>query len=160
VIEPNVPRGKSIAPNKQWPLQRYVHIALELQRRGYQVAQLWHGNAVFTLPAVKLIPTPNFRVALAALSRARLYLGPEGGLHHGAAAVGVPAAVIFGGFVPPQVTGYDFHVNLSAGGEACGSMTPCKHCRAALDAISIDQVLGAALSLLATQRHGRHVVRR
>ena len=147
VIEPNVLREKPGASNKQWPLQRYQQVTIELQRLGYELAQFCYPGTTSNLP-VKLIEAPSFRLALAALSRARLYVGPEGGLHHGAAAVGVPAVVIFGGFVPPEVTGYDFHVNLAAGGQACGSTSSCEHCRAAMDAITVDQVLGAALSEL------------
>jgi hypothetical protein len=143
VVEPNVPAFKGCAPNKQWPVERYDAVALELKRAGHDVVQFVYGPG-HGVRDVRRVPTQSFRHGIAMLSRAALYIGPEGGLHHGAAAVGIPAVVLFGGFVPPQVTGYESHTNLTGGVEACGSFNACQHCRAALDAISVDEVLSAA----------------
>jgi hypothetical protein len=82
------------------------------------------------------------------MSRAALYIGGEGGLHHGAAAVGVGGVVLFGGFIPPEVTGYATHANLTGGAEACGSLDPCRHCAAAMQAIGVDEVLEHAMARL------------
>ena len=65
----------------------------------------------------------------------------EGGVHHTAATVEAKGVVIFGGFIPPEITGYDFHTNLFTGGEACGSRYSCKHCKAAMEAIEVDEVV-------------------
>jgi ADP-heptose:LPS heptosyltransferase len=143
VIEPNVPVFKHVAPNKQWPVDRYDEVARKLAALGHEVVQFNYGGR-HQIAGARQIPTPNFRYALAALARAKLYIGPEGGLHHGAAAVATPAVVLFGGFIPPAVTGYDAHVNLTGGAEACGMQTPCEHCRAAMAKISVDEVLAAA----------------
>ena len=70
------------------------------------------------MTTARSLTCPSFRHALAILERARLYVGGEGGLHHGAAAVGVGGVVLFGGFVPPLVTGYAVHANLTGGAEA------------------------------------------
>jgi len=82
------------------------------------------------------------------LARCSLYIGPEGGLHHGAAAVGTPAVVIFGGYIHPTTTGYAAHVNLFGADEACGNTTECQHCKLAMDAITVDQVYEAAKGIL------------
>ena len=47
------------------------------------------------------------------LSGARAAVLHEGGLHHAAAALGMPAVVLFGGMISPRNTGYDVHVNLA-----------------------------------------------
>ena len=47
------------------------------------------------------------------MAGSRGYFGPEGFLSHLAAAFGKPAVVLFGAYTPPQVTGYDFHTNIS-----------------------------------------------
>lgn len=143
LIEPNVPRWKSVAPNKQWPVWRFNEVAKWLIARGHEVAQFNYGIG-HVIVGAKQIVTPDFRKALAILRRASLFIGPEGGLHHGAAAVGIPAVVIFGGFIPPQVTGYDTHTNLTGGAEACGSFHSCKHCQHALEKISVEEVCEAA----------------
>lgn len=143
VIEPHVALWKSGVVNKDWGRARYQAVADALIKRGRRVLQCDYGGGPM-LDNVVRVPTRAFRNALALLAYAGLYIGPEGGMHHGAAAVGIPAVVIFGGFVPPSVTGYNSHVNLT-GGETtfCGSFDACPHCRAALDRISVDEVLDA-----------------
>lgn len=143
IIEPNV---KPIAQNKQWPRDRYQKVADALLAAGHYVCQLCPPSPQFALAGVAQFPTRTFRLAMAFLSQScNLYIGPEGGLHHAAAAFNVPAVVIFGGYIHPRNTGYDTHVNLYAGGEPCGLMgSECSHCREAMDNISVDQVLEAA----------------
>lgn len=147
VIEPNVPTWKTVATNKQWPVDRYDQVALQLRIAGHDVVQFAYGQG-WRIAAARQVKTDSFRLGLAVLARAALYIGPEGGLHHGAAAVGVPAVVLFGGFIPPQVTGYAMHTNLTGGAEACGSLSACPHCRAAMARISVEEVLAAAQSHL------------
>ncbi len=147
IIEPNVPEWKTVAPNKRWPPERYNMVASKLRSQGYNVIQLWYGRGHKLSDAV-FAPTQTFRHALAVMSKASLYIGPEGGLHHAAAAFGVPGVVLFGGFIPPAVTGYDIHTNLTGGAEACGSFGSCPHCKAAMDAISADEVYWSAIDHL------------
>lgn len=153
VVEPSVPSFKSVACNKQWPTDRYQEVAYQLMRSDCEVVQLVPppGNyaPTYRIRGARAVETRTFRDALAVLARAKLYVGPEGGLHHGAAAVGVDAVVIFGGFVPPSSTGYAGHANLTGGAEACGSLQPCSHCREAMDKITVDCVVGAAVEKLA-----------
>lgn len=153
LIEPKV---KPSAPNKQWPHQRYAQLAFELVKRGYRVAQPFSASVRPLSKGVLVLPPTTFRQALAILERCILYVGPEGGLHHGAAAVGLPAVVIFGGFISPKLTGYSSHVNL-AEGEACGTYGRiCPHCAAAMNRISLDRVLvGVATALGGRSRHGQ-----
>lgn len=146
VIEPHI-KGKA-APSKRWPLERFAAVAQSL-RSEVAVYQAGAPDSA-SIEGVRRLPTGRFRDVLPYLAAARLYIGPEGGLHHASAAMGTPAVVIFGGYVPPAVTGYDFHVNLTGGAEACGIRRGvCPHCVAAMDRISVEQVLGAARRLLA-----------
>ncbi len=144
VLEPNVPTHKSVSPNKDWGAARYAAVADELRAAGQRVIQFWYDTARIRTPSAAPLLTPSFRHALAVLARAALYIGPEGGLHHGAAAVGIPAVVLFGGFIPPEVTGYTTHTNLTGGAAACGNLAPCRHCVAAMNAISVETVMLAA----------------
>ncbi len=151
LIEPNVPAFKSVGPNKQWPFERYDEIARRLVGAGHQVVQFVYEKPYgpgHRIAGVDQVRAPTFRLALAVLARASLYVGPEGGLHHGAAALDVPGVVLFGGFIPPQVTGYAMHTNLTGGAEACGSIDPCGHCKAAMAAITVEEVHAAAMSYL------------
>lgn len=145
LIEPNVPQQKSVAVNKQWDPARWQQVAITLRRDGFDVVQLVYKSARYRLDGVRYIETSNFRNAMAVLSQAGMFLGHEGGMHHAAAALDVPGVVIFGGFIPPQVTGYDLHANLTGGDiVACGSLYKCEHCAQALDRITADQVISEA----------------
>lgn len=142
LIEPNLPWNKPVTFNKDWGFRNYQALASAFLADGRQVAQFSYGRD--RLMGVRTIHAKSFRLALAALTRSSMAIVPEGGMHHGAAAVGVKAVVLFGGFIPPSVTGYDTHVNLTGGAEACGRIVRCQHCVDAMKAISVDDVLCAA----------------
>lgn len=144
IVEPNVEWWKSVAPNKDWGRDNYQAVVSMLVREGYKVGQFAYEKSGVPLDGVKSLPTKSFRDALAILSSSTLYIGPEGGMHHGAAAVNIPGVVIFGGFIPPSVTGYSTHTNLTGGAEACGSLSACAHCREAMKRITPDEVFEAA----------------
>jgi len=148
VVEPHVPSWKSVAPNKDWGAKRYQQVVDKLIAENVRVLQFTYDKGGPALRGVEAVSTAGFRDALAVMSNAALFLGPEGGLHHAAAAVSVPGVVLFGGFIPPQVTGYATHANLTGGAEACGSYRPCAHCRAAMDRITVDEVHEAARNIL------------
>jgi len=143
VIEPHVESWKPMAINKDWGFDKYQEVAGRLTNMGLQVVQFSYAKAGRPLRGVKVVATESFRHALSILRGAKLYVGAEGGLHHGAAAVGIPAVVLFGGWIPPSVTGYDTHENLSVGDNFCGSFSPCQHCRDAMASIGVDRVMSA-----------------
>jgi hypothetical protein len=144
LIEPNAP-PKPCRLNKQWPIERFAEVAKILSQK-YVVRQFGYGGPNVVCEEIK---TKDFRRAIALLKRARLAILPEGGLHHAAAAVGVPAIVLFGGFAPPSVLGYNCHINLSGSDTFCGSYTTCRHCLDAMQAIPVEQVINEAEKMLA-----------
>lgn len=128
VIEPNL--ATKANPNKQWGARNWQDLADRMVTAGLSPVQFIWGGPV-TLRRVKTIKTPNFRMGAAVLSHASAAILPEGGLHHAAAVLGIPAVVLFGGAVSPETTGYPSHINLAdeGVGSPCGSWKPCKHCR-------------------------------
>jgi hypothetical protein len=146
VIEPHVPYYKGSSPNKSWSFDRYTNITQMLRAKGIRVIQFRQSGAV--LPGAVALQAPSFRHVLSALGSAIMYIGPEGGMHHGAAAVGIPAVVLFGGFVPPSVTGYDSHVNITGGAKACGSLSTCSHCIEVMNSIKTKHVWSAVKDIL------------
>lgn len=151
LIEPNVPWHKSVAPNKDWGLENFQRVANVLRQWGFGVWQLSHGEK--RLRDVQVVNVPDFRCAAAAVAGFELVITPEGGLHHTAAAVDTRAIVLFGGFIPPRVTGYAGHINLGEA-EGCGSLRECQHCRRSLQRIKVDEVAGHALWLLKETSRG------
>ncbi|MCR4331292.1 MAG: hypothetical protein NUV34_01090 [Sulfuricaulis sp.] len=146
IIEPHIKPGAS--PNKQWGWMRWNKLAWLMQRAGLLVTQLGPPGTAL-LEGAEHIPTPSFRLAAAVLAGAQAAVLPEGGAHHAAAALGVPAVVIFGGFTPVELTGYPMHRNLGASlGEACGMRLPCPHCAAKMASITPEQVFDELRAIL------------
>ena len=88
--------------------------------------------------------TATFRDALKVLSKAKLFVGTDGGLHHAAATLGIPSVVIWTGFTSPRHLGYDTHRNIHDGSEPCGTYdSVCQHCLLKSKAITVEQVLDA-----------------
>jgi ADP-heptose:LPS heptosyltransferase len=147
LIEPHTKPG---APKgKQWP-RRYWQKLANLGRR-LPLIQVGPPG-VSTLREARFVRTLTFRRAAAILSVCRAAVLPEGGLHHAAAAVGVPSVVIYGGFISPAVTGYAMHTNIFAGGDefplGCGNRRHCEHCEAAMASITPATVFEALQGIL------------
>ena len=71
----------------------------------------------------------DFRTNYAIMEKCDFYIGNEGGLSHLWAITRKRAIVFFGHWIPPHVTGYPFHLNLSKNtNDHCGSLTKCKTC--------------------------------
>lgn len=139
ILEPHIKPGASV--NKDWGWMRWNSLARLLLQRGMRVTQLGPPHTRLLVGA-ELVVTATFRQAAAVVAGARVVVGPDGALHHAAAALGIPAVVIRGGFIGPRVTGYAGQVNFFAGDElGCGMRLPCEHCAQAMAAITPEQVL-------------------
>lgn len=143
LLEPNV---KNIGHrNKDWGWANWLALD-HLMGSQPRIQCFRPGDSI--LPGVTGVLTPTFRQTAAVLSVCKAFVGPEGGLHHAAAATGVPAVVLYGGFVAPNITGYKQHRNLFTGGKACGSRMDCRHCRDAMNKITPAMVLGELQEIL------------
>ena len=161
LIEPNVPWHKSVAVNKDWGAANFQALADRLNAAGFAVCQTSYGKR--RLAGVQVIRVTTFRSMVAVLAGFDLVITPEGGMHHAAATTKIcavtgeiiadatPAIVIFGGFIPPRVTGYADQVNVTgAVGSlgACGSLRACEHCAAAMRSITVEEIYGYAVDAL------------
>lgn len=148
VIEPNVPWWKPSSVNKDWGYSRYQEVADRLKDAGHKVIQFVPPTGGNMLGGVQAVKANSFRDAASILRNAAAYVGAEGGLHHAAAALNVKGVVIFGGWIPPSVTGYDLHKNLVGSNRFCGNFNKCDHCKEAMQTISIDTVYNAVKGVL------------
>lgn len=149
LVEPHI-KG-SFAGNKAWIWDRWVELAKRLP-----VVQCKAPNKR-PLPGARVIETESVRQAFALLAQAKLIITTDGALHHAAAALGVPAVVLWGARTHPNILGYEDHANLYTGqGESCGMMSACNHCREAMRKITVDQVYNAAIHIL---NGGRPVIK-
>lgn len=147
LIEPHIKAG--CKPTKDWGWNRWQKVVQLLPRVPW--VQIGMPNTK-PLQGVKFIATPTVRAAAAVMSFMRAAVLPEGGLHHCAAALKVPAVVVFGGYIAPRVTGYELHRNLfmprSDADLGCGRREFCVHCRDALGAITPRQVADELAQIL------------
>ena len=146
VIEPNI--RKDASPNKDWGFFKWQKVVNALKDRCTFV-QLGDNHSK-TLRGVTRLVTQDFRSACAILSFAKLFVGIEGGLHHAAAALGIPGVIIFGGRVSPRTMGYCLHVNLYVKHpeSPCGWNLACEHCRRCMERISVSAVTHNLLKML------------
>lgn len=143
LVEPHVKKGAS--SNKDWGFERFQ--SLVHSRPGLPWAQCDYGAPL--LDGVEAVMTASFREACAVISGATAAVIPEGGLHHAAAALDVPAVVIFGAYIPPSVTGYAGHVNVARDvPDVVGINPPNPRAEAALASITPEEILAGLDSLL------------
>ena len=143
LIEPNIKTNAS--PNKLWGFdkcQRLVNSNPQIpwvQIRPQQ--NKWLKN-------VREVVTPTFRDAIVKMWGLSAFVSPEGGIHHAAAALGVPGVVIFGEMTSPLNTGYDTHINLTSGNNPCGWRIPCVSCKKVMNSITPELVMKKLEALL------------
>lgn len=135
IVEPNI--SEKANPNKHW----HGYQAVVESSNWIRWIQLGPAGTK-RLYGVSHIVTPSFRDAIAILGAARLYVGPEGGLHHAAAIMKTPAIVLFGGY-PTDTTGYPEHVNMTGPNPHDGWVPwePCEHCREQMQSITVNMVI-------------------
>jgi hypothetical protein len=152
VIEPGIEAKSN--PNKQWGAVNWAELAGLMIADGLTVVQLGPAARPDWSDGIRQIRTRSFRMAAAVLARAAGAVLPEGGLHHAAAVLGVPAVVLFGGHISPEVTGYDGHVNIAdrGPGSPCGRWMPCRHCRDVWQGLAPADVYAALRGLVCDAR--------
>jgi len=152
VIEPYA-ADKPWAVNKDWHFDRWAQVVKALPEVGF--VQLSEASERMDLPGVIAVNTPSFRQAAAILSTAGAFVGAEGGMHHAAAALSIPAIVLWSHYTSPAVLGYDDQVNIRhADGDGCGTIDkPCEECGVAMDKITVEEVVGSIKELINEGRH-------
>lgn len=123
--------------NKAWSEENYIKLIQQLDMPIYQLVV---SNSDRVIQGAKPYHTPHFRLATSVISGARLVITNEGGAHHMAASMRKKAVVFFGSFIPPSVTGYDFHENIGIDTDQgyCGEWEYCEHCAKAKKQITVE----------------------
>lgn len=139
LIEPNVKLDYKLGSNKDWGFSNWEILAAELTKRGIEWRQMGSDNYIDRSRAIR---TKSFMHAVKILAGAKLIITTDGALHHAAAALNIPAIVLWGGVAHPRNLGYDNQINIHHGDEPCGSHSvDCPHCRKAMQKITVDEVL-------------------
>lgn len=149
VVEPHV-AAKPWINHKAWPFERWQAVVDALPE--VQFIQTSGGEV---LNNVHQVETPTFRQACGLLACAGAVITTEGGLHHAAAALDVPAIVLWGHYTSPDILGYDDQTNVRhAKGIGCGSTyVECPECQKSMHDIKVDEVVEAIKGLMKDGRH-------
>ena len=149
VIEPNL-AGKPWVNKKGWPIERWQAVVDALP--GVSFIQMSTGEH---LNGVHQVQTPTFRQACGILACAGALVTTEGGLHHAAAALDVPAVVLWGHYTSPDILGYDDQINIRhAEGIGCGyTFVECEECQKSMHDIKVDEVVEAIKGLIENGSH-------
>jgi hypothetical protein len=149
VIEPS---GKAdYHTNKLWPFERWQEFIDSITTPSTFV-QFIHAPDTPPLTSgpsatVRQITDTTFREACALMLHGkRGYVGTDGGLHHSAAALGLPAIVLWGHYSSPTNYGYDYQTNIQGRGKnddagPCGNLEVCLACWRSMVSISVEEVL-------------------
>jgi len=97
-------------PNKTWPFEFFQEVVYGL-RHEYEIVQLQKDHGEPTLKNTTYY-TPTLRQLAVYISTAVLVVTGEGLFHHLAAAFKTPTVVLFGGFISPDITGYDYQQSI------------------------------------------------
>jgi len=154
VIEPNVAE-KPWGNTKAWPVERWQEV-VDAFRGEVHFIQF---EGAHKLKGVHCIQTPSFRQAAAILSCAGAFMGTDGGLHHAAAALDIPAVVLWGHYASPDILGYSEHINLRhSEGAGCGNTwNECSECAESMDRITVEEVVESVKGMMSD---GCHIVSR
>ena len=137
LIEPHIKATAS--PNKQWGRWQ------ELVDAYPEIAWAQLGNAgTKWLKRVVPLETRDFAHACNLIASCDTAVLPEGALHHVAGALGRRVVVLFGGYLRPETTGYQAHINLAVDDpEALGWRIRHPACARAWSKITPDTVFEA-----------------
>ena len=136
--------------NKDWGEANWKKLILKLKDK-YLIIQSKHKKSKRYKGAYYSSIDFNFREACSIINESDLFLGPEGGFGHVAAALGKKAVLYFGGWIHPKVTGYDFHENIyfDHPTSPCGAVGYiCEHCEEARRSINADYLYDKVISTL------------
>lgn len=123
--------------NKDWGFNNWNSLAKKL-KNDFLIIHSLHSKTK-KIDGVFAPHNIDFRLACSVMNNCDLYIGPEGGFGHVAAALNKKAILYFGGWITPKVVGYDIHENIYFDDieSPCGHYKKiCKHCDTARQKIN------------------------
>jgi len=97
-------------PNKTWPFEYFQEVVNSL-KDDYEIIQLKKDHGEPSLQHATSYALTLRQLAVY-ISTAALVVSGEGLFHHLAAAFKTPTVVLFGGFISPDITGYDYQQSI------------------------------------------------
>ena len=124
--------------NKSWGYNNWLNLVNKLKHKYLFINSVHEYSS--NINGIFNADNMNFRLACAIMDQCNLYVGPEGGFSHVAGALKKKAVVYYGGWISPEIIGYDFHENLyfNDPNSPCGLYREiCNHCENARKSITV-----------------------
>ncbi len=124
--------------NKDWGYENWKSLINNI-KKDYLIIHSVH-NKTKEIEGVFAPKNIDFRLACAIMDQCDMYIGPEGGFGHVAAALKKKAVLYFGGWISPNAIGYNFHENIyfENSKSPCGKYKEfCDHCDEARKQITV-----------------------
>ena len=124
--------------NKSWSQDSWIKLVDKL-KNDYLFINSVHDHSI-EIEGIFSPDNMDFRMACSIMNKCDMYVGPEGGFSHVAGALRKKAVVYYGGWITPDVIGYDFHENLyfEDSKSPCGLYREkCDHCENARQIITV-----------------------
>jgi ADP-heptose:LPS heptosyltransferase len=117
--------------NKDWPDKCWVELINSLSRRTgvIEIGEKTYNEKVPLENYVDLRDDTSLEELVAVVAAGDIFVGPVSGPAHIAAAAGIPAVVIIGGYEHPKNTSYSEHISLytAVGCAPCWLREPCPY---------------------------------
>lgn len=141
--------NKTYSKNKDWHIERMNEI-VKYFNQNYITIQLGIQTDEKLNTTFSFIGELTFRQSLYVMKEASLFIGLEGALMHGAAALNVPSVIVFGGYIHPKNSGYSSIIGLKSeiACAPCFRTSECPINKKCMDEITADQVITQAEIIL------------
>ena len=139
-------------PNKDWPSSHWDELSSRLSG-SCTLVEIGNPDPLAQQPSgphyIDLRGKTTVRDLVAVMASADLHVGPISGPVHIAAAMGIPAVVILGGFETPGSSSYPDNINLYSplACSPCWLTTPCPYEKKCLTMIQPEKVMEAIWKL-------------
>ncbi len=131
--------------NLRWPMRKWTELVRQLSGRVTFVQHI-HAGTTEIVEGVQ-VERATFREACGLVQYARIYIRGESGMLHACAALGCRSIALWGGCMDWDVLGgYPGEIGLGVS-DPCGSWKPCDHCTECMNAISVEDVVGALVEV-------------
>ena len=147
-------KNTTYANNRDWGFEKWIKLSGMLKEHinvlrvkppsGTMVDV--SGQVEYNKPLIDGITnlSTDIRTGFAIASLAKCVVTTDGALQHLAAALNIPAFIIYGGTISPSIVGYEGRnqVNYYVESEysPCGMQVDCPHCRACMEAITVEML--------------------
>lgn len=137
------------SPNKEWDPIKMSAVVTALNNQ-FTTIQIGLESDPVLPTSYRMNGQIDFLQSVQLLSQSKLFIGPEGAFMHAAAAINIPAVIIFGGYIHPHQSGYHNTTGIKSdiACAPCLLTSPCPIALQCMKEIAADTVLSKAYELL------------